>query len=183
VIGTDLSPIQPQHVPPNLEFFIDDFTSPWTFTTPFDFIHARSIYGCVADYDALYGEIFNALKPGAYFEQAEISVITKSEDGSIKGTHIEKCSPLALECGEKFGKSFRIAEESEMLMKKAGFVNVTYQTFKVPIGPWPKNPKLKQIGAYNRLAWEDGMEGWFLFLFTNYLGVSFVRMQEKLRLT
>jgi hypothetical protein len=127
----------------------------------------------VADYDTLYGEVYNALKPGAYFEQAEISVSPKSDDGSIRGTYMEGWGPLALECGEKFGKSFHIAEDTEVLMNKAGFVNVTYQTFKWPIGTWPKNSKLKQIGAYNRLGWEDGMEGWAMFLFTNHLGVCY----------
>jgi hypothetical protein len=115
--------------------------------------------------------VHNALKPGAYFEQAEISVVPKSEDGSIRGTSMERWGPLALECGEKFGKSFSIAEDSEELMKKAGFVNVTYRTFKWPIGTWPKDPKLKQIGAYNRLGWEEGIEGWAMYLFTNHLNV------------
>lgn len=112
------------------------------------------------------------MKPGAWFEQAEISVMTKSDDGSLRGTYLEKFSPLTLECGEKFGKTFAIAEDTEALMQKAGFVNVKYQTFKWPIGTWPKEQKLKQIGAYNRLAFEDGMEGWTMLLFTNYLGVS-----------
>ena len=58
-------------------------------------------------------------------------------------------------------------------MTKAGFVNVTYATFKWPIGTWPKDPKLKQIGAYNRLGWEEGIEGWAMYLFTNHLGVCF----------
>jgi hypothetical protein len=84
---------------------------------------------------------------------------------------MERWGSLALECGEKFGKTFSIAEDSEGLMKKAGFINVTNRTFKWPIGIWPKDPKLKQIGAYNRLGWEDGIEGWALFLFTNHLGV------------
>lgn len=76
VIATDLSPIQPEIVPPNVEFQVDDFTASWTFTpASFDFIHARSIYGSVADYQALYTEVRNALKPGGWFEQAEISVV------------------------------------------------------------------------------------------------------------
>jgi hypothetical protein len=173
VIATDLSPIQPDFVPSNLEIQIDDFTAPWTFAPEsFDFIHARSIYGCVADYPALYAEVYNALKPGAYFQQAEISVVPKSEDGSIAGTHMEQWGPLALEAGEKFGKSFRIAEDSKALIEQVGFANVTYRRFKWPIGPWPKDPKLKEIGSFNRLGWEDGVEGWAMYLFTKYLGVS-----------
>lgn len=34
---------------------------------------------------------------------------------------------------------------------------------------WPRNPRLKQIGMYNRLQWEEGIEGWSMFLLTNIL--------------
>jgi SAM-dependent methyltransferase len=184
VIATDLSPIQPTDVPPNLEFQIDDFCEPWTFKrSSFDFIHARSIYGCVADYSVLYSEVLSHLKPGGWFEQAEISVVPRSEDGSLKGTSLETWGPLALEGGEKFGKSFRIADETKDLMQAAGFINVTYRTFKWPIGPWPKDLKLKEIGAYNRLGWEDGMCGWAMFLFTKYLGVGFTLVRVGFMLT
>jgi SAM-dependent methyltransferase len=162
VVAADLSPIQPVEVPPNLEFQIDDFYEPWTFTKEsFDFIHARSIYGCVSDYSALYSEVLKHLKPGGWYEQAEISVVPRSEDDSLRGTALEMWGPLALEGGDKFGKSFRIAEDTKELMEAAGFLHVTYRTFK-----WPKDPKLKEIGAYNRLRWADGMEGWAVFLFT-----------------
>lgn len=172
VVATDLSPIQPANVPPNLEFQIDDFTQPWTFTPEsFDFIHARSLYGCVGDYGTFYREVMRALKPGAWFEQAEISVMPVSDDGSLDGSLLQRWGHLGWECGDKFGKSFRIAEESEGLFKAAGFENVTYKTFKWPIGTWPKNKKFKQIGAYNRLGIEEGIEGWAMFLLTNILKV------------
>lgn len=59
VIGTDLSPIQPHSVPPNLKFEIDDATQPWTFSPEsFDFVHIRSMYGSVADWSAFYGECY-----------------------------------------------------------------------------------------------------------------------------
>ncbi|KAF2429240.1 hypothetical protein EJ08DRAFT_671167 [Tothia fuscella] len=122
VSATDLSPIQPDKVPPNLEFFVDDFTAPWTFAPQQSTSYMRAI-----------------------------SVVARSPDDSTKGTYAEKYSVLALE-------------------SKAGSVNVVYQTFKWPMGTWPKNPKLKQIGAYNRIAFEDGVEGWTMHLFTNYLG-------------
>jgi hypothetical protein len=45
VISTDLSPVQPQEVPPNLQFEVDDCTLEWLYTkNSFDFIHARSMY-------------------------------------------------------------------------------------------------------------------------------------------
>jgi hypothetical protein len=55
VLGTDLNPIQPQEVPSNLEFEVDDCTLEWLYTKEsFDFIHVRSLYDCVADWLAFY---------------------------------------------------------------------------------------------------------------------------------
>jgi hypothetical protein len=177
VTATDLSPIQPLTVPPNLQFIVDDFEAPWIYSKDsFDFIHARCIYGCVANYPALYSEVYSALKHGAWFEQAEISVQSKSADGSVIGTNLEKFGQLAIEGGKKFGKSFSIAEDSEKLITEAGFVNVKCETFKLPIGTWPKDPTMKMIGAYNRLGIHEGLEGWAIFLFTKFLGVSFRRL-------
>lgn len=43
VIGTDLSPIQPGFVPPNLKFYVDNFESPWVFPE----VAARHINGSI----------------------------------------------------------------------------------------------------------------------------------------
>jgi len=44
VTGVDLSPTQPQHVPPNCKFQIDDASKEWTFRkNHFDFIHIRHL--------------------------------------------------------------------------------------------------------------------------------------------
>ena len=42
VLGIDLSPIQPEWVPPNVRFAVDDVESPWLFPrNNFDYIHSR----------------------------------------------------------------------------------------------------------------------------------------------
>jgi hypothetical protein len=42
ILGVDLSPIQPQWVPPNVRFMVDDVESPWLHKPDsLDFIHAR----------------------------------------------------------------------------------------------------------------------------------------------
>src|SRR2546421_1072670 len=64
VIGTDLSPIQPQWVPPNCKFEIDDCASEWTFEKgSFDFIHVRGLYGCIRDWPAFYREVHKCVYP------------------------------------------------------------------------------------------------------------------------
>lgn len=51
VIGTDLSPIQPNFVPSNCEFYVEDFNEEWTFGEGvFDLIHARQLNGCVPNW-------------------------------------------------------------------------------------------------------------------------------------
>lgn len=172
VTGTDLSPIQPVWVPPNVRFEVDDFESQWTFKSGFDFVHARGVYGCVADYGLLYERVLESLREGGWYEQVEASVEPMSDDGSIQGTVMADWGKVSLEAGEKFGKSLNIVHETEERMKKAGFVNVKYEKRIWPIGGWPKDERLKLIGKYNRLAWDEGMEGWTMFLFTKYLGVS-----------
>ena len=173
VVGTDLSPIQPLYVPPNLQFEVDDFELPWTYRTEsFDFIHARALYGSVADHPALYQQVLAHLKPGGWFEHTEVGVVPFSDDGSIQGTTLEDWGELSVNAGEKFGRTLKIVDQTKGLMEAAGFRNVTYKVFKWPMGPWAKDRKLKEIGLYNRVNWDEGMEGWLMFLFTKFHGVS-----------
>ena len=44
VLGVDLSPIQPQWVPPSVKFMVDDVESPWLRPlNHFDYIHGRHL--------------------------------------------------------------------------------------------------------------------------------------------
>lgn len=56
VSGFDLSPIQPQWVAPNLRIEINYASDPeWGYTrSSFDFIHARAMYGSIADWPTFY---------------------------------------------------------------------------------------------------------------------------------
>lgn len=58
IIGTDLSPIQPGWVPPNVQFFVDDAESDWTFDGEFDFVHIRGMLGSTEDWPRLIEQVF-----------------------------------------------------------------------------------------------------------------------------
>ena len=60
-------------------------------------------------------------------------------------------------------------------MEEAGFVNVVEKKFKFPIGTWPKDPRMKELGTWFRAYFEDGMEGYAMALLTRVLKVSRVR--------
>ena len=65
VIGTDITPIQPAWVPPNVKFEIDDCNQEWTWPdNSFDFVHVRMMFGAVEDWYQLHRQAFRTLKPG-----------------------------------------------------------------------------------------------------------------------
>jgi len=152
VIGTDLSPIQPGTVPPNCMFYVDDFESEWTFgpDEAFDFIHGRGIGGSVNDFSLLYSRIYRNLKPGGWVEIQEFETYVGSDDDPNleKTPNIVKWAALCNEASAKSGRSISIAPEQKQHMIDAGFHDIRDDIYKVPIGTWPVEPKLKEIGMY-----------------------------------
>lgn len=59
VIGTDLSPIQPSWVPPNLKFEVDDAQLDWTYAeADFDFVHIRCLMGSIENWPRLFRQAY-----------------------------------------------------------------------------------------------------------------------------
>jgi len=181
VIGTDLSPIQPSFVPPNCKFYVDDVESEWTFNADeaFDFIHGRGMGGSISDWDALYRRVYENLKPGGWVEMQEYEAwIGSEQDPSMSRTPaFEELTGLIIKAGEKFGKRFDIAQEQKQKMIDAGFVDVHDDVYKVPLGTWPKDPKLKQIGMYQREHMILSVESFTLALLTRVLNWSIEETQ------
>lgn len=113
------------------------------------------------------------LAPGGYLEHAEISPVLKSDDGSIdmdEAYHHQ--GRLAIEASERFGKEINIQPHLKDMIIQAGFEDVKEFTYKWPIGEWPQDPRLKDIGGWNARHWMEGLETWTLRLLTQYMGVS-----------
>ena len=84
VVGTDLSPIQPTLVPPNLSFEICDLEEPWDTPLRYDLVHTRLVNGfCVKDWPKFYREAFESLKPGGWVENQEFDLDVCCSDGSL----------------------------------------------------------------------------------------------------
>jgi len=43
--------------------------------------------------------------------------------------------------------------------QKAGFEEIWSGIFRLPLTPWPRDPKLKELGAFARLAMEQDLDG------------------------
>ncbi|RMJ13178.1 hypothetical protein CDV36_007189 [Fusarium kuroshium] len=186
VIGTDVSPIQPSWVPPNLRFEIDDCTQDWTFApNSLDYIHMRWLVGSIVDWPQLFKEAYKCLKPGGYIESHEALSRMDCDDGSIhEKSAMHQWGKFFVEGGKKIGRSFTIVEDEVQRkgMEEAGFVNIEERNFKVPIGGWPHDPKQKEIGRYAQATLEQDIEGYVLFMANTVEGWSKEEVEVYIRL-
>jgi len=190
ILGVDLSPIQPEWVPPNVKFMVDDVESPWLRPLDhFDYVHARHTVMAIRDWPKLMRRIYeyvyvqhsdlevqeliyhSHLKPGGWFESQEIHHYPQSHDGSMPFNHpvAEYWSNIIAglaALGVDFNATLLLAD----MMREAGFVNVSTRIFHVPIGVWPKNNVLKMVGLYWRSILIEGLEPIALGPMTRGLG-------------
>lgn len=132
VIGTDLSPIQPHWVPPNLRFEIDDAESEWAYESKFEFIHLRTMGGSLKDIPKLLRQAYDNLKPGGWIEWQEYETDVKSDDDSFpENSYILKYYRILNEAASKFGKKLNIAPILKPSIEEAGFINVVDKVYKV----------------------------------------------------
>ena len=81
VRGIDLSPIQPNLIPPNCEFMVDDFNKPWE-DKEYDFIFGRMLIGSISDSRQFLENVYRSLKPGGWLELQDVCT-PMSDDNSI----------------------------------------------------------------------------------------------------
>ncbi|KAK4448001.1 Phosphomethylethanolamine N-methyltransferase [Podospora aff. communis PSN243] len=174
VIGTDISPIQPTYVPPNLKFELEDATQEWTFPdNHFDYIHMTYLFGAIADWNTLLKRAYHACKPGGYVESFETTCVFKSDDGTLlEGSPMDQWGKVFVEAGRKFGRPFDVVGDNivDKAFVEAGFEDITTWDFKCPTGGWSEDKKLKEIGSYALLALTTDLEGWVLYVWTAVMG-------------
>ncbi|RDW86014.1 hypothetical protein BP5796_04339 [Coleophoma crateriformis] len=174
VIGNDLSPIQPSWVPANCHFVVDDVNSDWNYSPQeaFDFVHVRMMGGAITDWGKFLSEIYTHLNPGGWVEIDGLETFPKSDDGTGENAHaFNDWSTKVNEAAASFGKVFDIQAQAQN-MTNAGFVDVVDKTYKVPVGPWAKDKKAKELGRYHMVHMLDVVEPYTLGLFTRVLGWS-----------
>ncbi|KAF4903860.1 Secondary metabolism regulator LAE1, partial [Colletotrichum viniferum] len=176
VYGTDISAVQPEFVPPNCRFEIDDVQLDWLWgPNHFDVIHARCLYGGIDDWQHMYDQAFTHLKPGGWFESMEFDIEAYSLlDPAITEdpNHVfKRWAKLFWEAGDATGRTFRVAQKPatpdretmmERCMREAGFVDIVHKIWKVPIGAWATCKKFKDIGYLAYMFMDQSLHGWTL---------------------
>lgn len=160
IIGTDLSNIQPDETPPNVQFIIDDSSEEWL-DDDLDFVHTRNTNGCWEDMNAqVIQQAFAKLNPGGWLESQEINVQLYCDDGTAPADHglrlwlneLDRVSQLA-------GKPCSITPHLKGWFLEAGFVDVREEVFKVPTCGWPEDPVQREIGTWCEEMLSSGIDG------------------------
>ncbi|KAK1831596.1 Demethylmenaquinone methyltransferase [Podospora conica] len=182
IIGTDLSPIQPPLVPPNVRFFVEDSTEDWDYTPDFDYIHTRLTLGCWKDMRTQIIEpAFAHLRPGGWLECQEVVIDPFCDDGTMPGDFGWRAwADEMVRASDKIERQLRIGAELKAWFEEAGFVDVREAVIKIPIGGWAKDIRLKHVGMLWRRMLADGVSGFSLGLFCQVLGRSLEDIEVSL---
>lgn len=113
----------------------------------------------------------SALKPGAWIEGQECYFYPASDDSSLpEDSAFKRWHDLITEASIKANRRLLTAAKIKGWFVDAGFVDVVETVIKLPNGAWPKDPRLKEIGAYHMSTLFDGLDAISLSLFTHMLG-------------
>ncbi|OCK77679.1 S-adenosyl-L-methionine-dependent methyltransferase [Lepidopterella palustris CBS 459.81] len=178
VLGNDLSPIQPSLVPPNVKFEVDDIENEWIYGSKFDYIHCRYLAGALKDWPRLMQQAYKFTKPGGWVEFQDFDMIFYTANGEFtRGCALDRWTRGVIEGIQKFGLEPEPGPKLEGWVKDAGFENVHHRLLPIPVGQWPKDKKLKEIGALDLVQFLDGLEGITLRVFTIARGWSAEEIQ------
>ncbi|KYG41676.1 hypothetical protein M433DRAFT_169355 [Acidomyces richmondensis BFW] len=149
VLGFDLSPIQPDLVPPNCKFLVDDCNADWLFPEKFDLIHTRAMTPGIRDWSKYLRQAFDNLTPGGYIELHEIHMPARcTQDSASPTPFLVQWSQYVIEAGQKVGLEFSVAKRLHDLLHATGFENIRIEWQHWPVGTWAKGSKNKQIGRW-----------------------------------
>lgn len=63
----------------------------------------------------------------------------------------------------KIGKPCNTIDTFRAGIQKAGFTNIHEKLYKVPVGDWPKNPSMKEVGRFHKRQILEGLEGYLMY--------------------
>ncbi|RKK82785.1 hypothetical protein BFJ69_g3044 [Fusarium oxysporum] len=139
-----------------------------------------SITSSILEYRHINGRPFQQSKTTEYWaptddDYQEGQDILENPKIEKDESHIsKKCCKLFFERGRKTGRTWEIARDGrqEECMREAGFTDLFSKSWKLPVGGWPQDKKLKQIGLYNGAFIDHSVDAFAIFPIGEILGWS-----------
>ena len=186
VLGNDLAPVPAGHAPPNVAFEVDDVEAAWTHApASFDFVHARALAGAVRDWPRLLGQCRRATRAGGWCEVVDYdAAVHAADDGLPAGSALRTASARFIKALQDQGAEPSPGPRLEGWMKAAGFADVRATKIPLPVGAWPADARLREVGAWNLVQIAEHVEGLVNWVFGRLLGESeeaVARLCEELR--
>ncbi|KAM3511843.1 hypothetical protein MY11210_004534 [Beauveria gryllotalpidicola] len=178
IVATDLSPIQPEDVPPNVSFFVEDSSEPWEYSQKYDYIHTRVTSGCWSSFEEqIAKQAFENLQPGGWFESQELDSIINSDDDTLsEDSALNRWFHDMATAGDICDRPTMMAHTLREVYERVGFVDVQEQIFKMPSNGWPKDERLKDIGRMWERNFLIGLSGFSFSMFNK----AFNRTPEEI---
>jgi len=108
-------------------------------------------------------------------------VIPSSYDDSLPPeSQIMELYNVLADIGGKIGIDLSVAQKFKAMMEKAGFEDVTEKVFDLPLGDWPEDRRLKEVGLFQRFQMVEGIHGIAFGLLTRVAGWSVQRVEAFL---
>ena len=108
-----------------------------------------------------------------------------TQQGEFKpGCLLDKWCQEAIEAFQRAGLEPEPGPKLKQWVEDAGFVNIHHELLPIPIGPWPKDKALKEIGTFDIVQFLENMEGLSMRIFTtlaNYTPEEVLALCAKLR--
>ncbi|ORY71308.1 S-adenosyl-L-methionine-dependent methyltransferase [Pseudomassariella vexata] len=155
VVGSDLSKIQPdlETSVPNCEFIKEDAEEEWIYDHKFDYVHLRLCVSCFNDHRTVMKHAFDNLNPGGWIEYQDSTADPYRYLGTAEGSAFKRWADLFLSSGAALGRDMLVTNKYEGWLIETGFVDVVEKRLPWPLSPWPDNPRLREVGRFNRTTW------------------------------
>jgi SAM-dependent methyltransferase len=172
--GVDLSPAQIM-VPPNVTLEIDDVEADWSYVGKFDFLHIRNMACSIKDWPFLLQQCFDNLKPGGWIELADWDYTPFLPDSTpdTRDNDVVRWHTIMANITKDVARATaKPGPHLQSWVLKSGFTDVQQTVFKVPVGGWARDKKLKRLGQFYEALFAEELEGISLRTLTRRAGMS-----------
>jgi len=157
VLGIDLSPIQPDYVPVNCSFRVDNAEHDWPPNEVYDLIHTRAMLVAISNWQKLIHQAFAHLRPGGFLEMHDFCLPSKVlGDEELPESRFMQYSEHIMTSLGTIGKNMSAPRLWKGQLEAAGFVDVHVKWVRWPVGTWAKGKRNKLLG---KMLWQDFYHG------------------------